>query len=129
MSVQIPVYLCVPYKPEVSLPSNGFAKISLWMSSVSLGSKKCVMPKTLPQCTSAESNLRDRILSEVKMNTVIALPGKGEQNRFMPSKLCVPGTWVAVQWLRLHLPVQGVRVQSLVRELRVHMPHHQKTRT
>ena len=37
VSVKIPVYLCVPYKPEVSLPSNGFAKISLWMSSVSLG--------------------------------------------------------------------------------------------
>ena len=26
-----------------------------------------------------------------------------------------------VQWLRLHLPVQGVQVQSLVRELRSHL--------
>ena len=31
-----------------------------------------------------------------------------------------------VQWLRLHLPMQGVWVQSLVRELRHHMPHGQK---
>ena len=130
VSVKIPVYLCVPYKPEVSLPSNGFAKISLWMSSVSLGlKKKSVTPKTLPQCTSTESNLRDRILSEVKKNTVIALPGKGGQNRFMPSKLCVPRTWVVVQSLRLHLPMQGMRVQSVVRELRFHMPHGQRTRT
>ena len=27
-----------------------------------------------------------------------------------------------VQWLRLHLPMQGARVQSLARELRSHMP-------
>ena len=26
-----------------------------------------------------------------------------------------------VQWLRLYLPVQGVQVQSLVRELRSHL--------
>ena len=28
-----------------------------------------------------------------------------------------------VQWLRLHLPVQGVQVRSLVRELRSHLLH------
>ena len=33
---------------------------------------------------------------------------------------------MAVQQLRLHLPMQGVGVQSLVRELRSHMPHSQK---
>ena len=32
------------------------------------------------------------------------------------------GTSLVVQWLRLRLPMQGVRVQSLVRELRSHMP-------
>ena len=37
-----------------------------------------------------------------------------------------PGTSLAVQWLRLCLPVQGVWVQSLVGELRSHMPHSQK---
>ena len=31
------------------------------------------------------------------------------------------GTCLVVQWLRLHAPVQGVQVQSLVRELRYHM--------
>ena len=34
-----------------------------------------------------------------------------------------------VQWLRLHLPVQGIQVQSLVRELRSHMPCGQKIKT
>ena len=27
------------------------------------------------------------------------------------------GTFLVVQWLRIHLPVQGTKVQSLVREL------------
>ena len=38
-------------------------------------------------------------------------------------------TSLAVQWLRLHFPMQGVRIQSLVGELRSHMPHGQKTKT
>ena len=33
-----------------------------------------------------------------------------------------------VQWLRLHLPMQGVRVQSLVGELRFRVPCCQKTK-
>ena len=36
------------------------------------------------------------------------------------------GTSLVVQWLRLHLPMQGVWVQSLVAELRSHMPPGQK---
>ena len=32
------------------------------------------------------------------------------------------GTSLVVQWLRLMLPMQGVRVQSLVGELKSHMP-------
>ena len=32
------------------------------------------------------------------------------------------GTSPVVQWLRLHLPMQGTRVQSLMGELRSHMP-------
>ena len=36
------------------------------------------------------------------------------------------GTSLAVQQLRLHLSMQGVGVQSLVRKLRSHMPHSQK---
>ena len=38
-------------------------------------------------------------------------------------------TSLAVQWLRLRLPMQGVQVQSLVKELRSHMPLGQKTKT
>ena len=32
------------------------------------------------------------------------------------------GTSLVVQWLRILLPIQGVWVQSLVRELRSHVP-------
>ena len=38
------------------------------------------------------------------------------------------GTSLAVQWLELHLPMQGVWIQSLARELRSHIPHGQKTK-
>ena len=41
-------------------------------------------------------------------------------------KSLLHGTSLAVQWLRLHLPMQGVWVQSLVTELRSHMPPGQK---
>ena len=34
-----------------------------------------------------------------------------------------------VQSLTLHLPVQGIWIQSLVGELRRYMPHSQKTKT
>ena len=32
------------------------------------------------------------------------------------------GTCLVVQWLRIHLPMQGMPVRSLIRELRSHMP-------
>ena len=38
------------------------------------------------------------------------------------------GTSLAVQQLRFHLPMQGVVVQPLVRELRSHMAHSQKAK-
>ena len=41
---------------------------------------------------------------------------------------CLLETPLAVQSLRLHLPMQGMRVRSLVREVRSHMPHGQKNR-
>ena len=37
-------------------------------------------------------------------------------------KQCGPGTSLVVQWLRLMLPMQRAQVQSMVRELRSHMP-------
>ena len=39
------------------------------------------------------------------------------------------GTSLAVQWLRLCLPMQGILVQSLAGELRSHMPCGQKAKT
>ena len=41
----------------------------------------------------------------------------------------IAGTSLVVLWLRLCLPMQGEGVQSLVRELRSHVPHGQKIKT
>ena len=38
------------------------------------------------------------------------------------------GTSLVVQWLRPRLPIQGVEIWSLVRELRSHLPWSQKTK-
>ena len=38
-------------------------------------------------------------------------------------------TSLPVQWLRFHLPMQGVQAQSLVEELRPHIPRCQKAKT
>ena len=38
----------------------------------------------------------------------------------------IPGTSLVVQWLRLHLPMQEMWVQSLAGELRSNMPRGQK---
>ena len=46
-----------------------------------------------------------------------------------PLKTPSQGTPVVVQWLRLHLRMQGVWVRSLVRELRYHMPCSHKKKT
>ena len=45
-----------------------------------------------------------------------------------PSKEC-KGTSLEVQWLRPHLPMQGVQVRSLVGERRSHMPCGQKKKS
>ena len=39
------------------------------------------------------------------------------------TKIETQGTSLRVQWLRLHLPMQGVWFLLLLRELRFHMPH------
>ena len=46
--------------------------------------------KAWPLCTSAESNLRDRVLGEVEKNGFVALPGKGGQGGLLPSKTMCP---------------------------------------
>ena len=38
-------------------------------------------------------------------------------------KTLLQGTSLVVQWLRVHLPMHGMWVWSLVRELRSHTPH------
>ena len=44
------------------------------------------------------------------------------------TKMFLRGLSLAVLWLRLHLPMQRVRVRSLTGELRTHMSHGQKTK-
>ena len=51
-----------------------------------------------------------------------------EEHRNVPQD-CPTQTSLVVQWLRLHLAMQGVQIRSLVGELRSHMPHGQKTKT
>ena len=51
---------------------------------------------------------------------------KKDHRKYSMLKLCQDS--LAVQWLRLHLPTQGVQVWSLVGELRTHMPWNQKTK-
>ena len=41
-------------------------------------------------------------------------------------KTAVQGTSLAVQWLRLHLLMQGVQIPFLVGKLRSHMPQAKK---
>ena len=52
------------------------------------------------------------------------VPNKVQISHLFFLSFC-PGTSVAVQWLRLHLPLQMLWVRSLVGELGSHMPHDQ----
>ena len=48
-----------------------------------------LMPKTWPLCIGAESNFRDRALSEVENDSFIVLPGKGGHSGLVPLRfLC-----------------------------------------
>ena len=51
------------------------------------------------------------------------------KNPSVPSTHIGQKQCLVVQWLRLHLPVHGVWVRSLVRELRFHMPQSQKPKS
>ena len=50
------------------------------------------MSKTPPLCTTAKSNLGDRVLGEAEKKSFIVFPGKGRQCGLMPLKCYVP-TW------------------------------------
>ena len=49
-----------------------------------------MMPKTRALFTSAESNLRDRVLGKVEKNSFIALPGKAGHSGLTSSKTVCP---------------------------------------
>ena len=48
------------------------------------------MKPNLPLYSDTELNIGDRVWGQVNKNSFIALPGKGDPSRLMPSKLCVP---------------------------------------
>ena len=74
-------------------------------------------PKSQLNCANNDIIFPDSETSSIKGENLIPIFRKGA------------GTSLVVQWLRLRLPVQGVRVRSLVGELRSHMPGGQTTKT
>ena len=64
------------------------------------------------------------VLSSNKSASFYNLTPRRRQGQELPA-----GTSLLVQQLRLHLPMQGVKVQFLVRELRFQLPHDQKLKT
>ena len=78
-----------------------------WVMNVTLHGKDTIQQRTLSWGVS--SGLR-----ESEMPSQMSLQKRGR------------GTSLVVQWLRLHLPAQGVWFQSLFEELKSHMPPGQK---
>ena len=56
-------------------------------------------------------------------------PSNTQYGELCHTRMINTGTSLMVQWLRLHHPMQGVWVWSLVQELRSHMPRGQKNKT
>ena len=55
---------------------------------------------------------------------LVLLPCLRKYHLLNPGQLSAPGTSLVVQWLRLHVPnARSMGSQSLVGELRSHMPH------
>ena len=49
-------------------------------------------------------------------STKFPMPAKGQPCEQALLKTAAPGTSLVAQWLRIHLPMQGTRVRSLVQE-------------
>ena len=63
-----------------------------------------------------------RVVTRVRHNLVTKLPPPSYISCVSVYSRISSGTSLVVQWLRIWLPVQGTWVQSLVLELRSHMP-------
>ena len=63
-----------------------------------------------------------QIIKSLTKDTLCKVPNR-------PAKCAVLGDFPGSQCLRLCLPIQGVWVRSLIRELGYHMPQGQKTKT
>ena len=60
--------------------------------------------------------VKDKTLSEKGQNTQIVGNGTTNLSRIRFFRNGLPGTSLVAQWLRIHLPTQGTRVQFLVQE-------------
>ena len=116
--------------PTEPLPAKGAERGSLTHT----GLNKTSTQWGAPSSPVSDTSFFEEILRSSKQSLSATTMGKAAtrssslQNRWQTpsSETVVMGTSLAVQWLRLHLPMQRMQVQSLVRELRSHMPHSQK---
>ena len=101
--------------------------LPLWSScpkaitSVWLGEKHQATPSSRTFCGIADKDWSELSRSS-KHGTSEKLSQPGGAYGDVPIQIWCGGTSLAVQWLRLLLPMQETRVQSLVGELRYHVP-------
>ena len=79
---------------------------------------------TVPSCT----RIRDRRQMEKYPVSAFLTPSVTHFSCIRKQRCREEGTSPVVQWLRLCLSMQGLQVQSLVKELRSYMPHGQQTK-
>ena len=75
------------------------------------------------------TNCNSLSLGHWLLHLPVGVPTRPWLPRTSGSKTGFQGTSLVVQWLRLHLPMQGVLVQSLAGELGSHMHLGQKKKT
>ena len=90
-------------------------RYSWWVDARS--GKACVL------CKRESTQAREGFLSRKEHTCISFVHGKNHPSKGggLLYKNTIKGTSLVARWLRIHLPMQGTRVQSLVRELRSHM--------
>ena len=124
-----PVPCClVPSPPDTHLPDwPAFqACRALFSGACSFNSRWALLLPWLPSPLIAWFFASHRVIDRLNSNQEMKEPQSSDQVlNLKPS----PGISLVVRWVRLRFPMQGVRVPSLVRMLRSHMHHGQKSRT
>ena len=102
-------------------PGRGDLEGDLWWPSATPSSPFPVFPREL-----WKQKEKLRVITSMLSKP----PRKGFSRRKSSSKVSTSwGTSLAVQWSRLHLPMERGQVRSLVGELRCHLPHGRKAKT